>query len=91
MSNGISGSVLGAGIDAFQAGKRRVEVAAAEIAGATASADPKTQEANSFAESNRDLVTSLVELQAGKLQAQAGAKVVETADEVLGTLLDIRT
>ena len=86
----ISGSVLGAGIDAFQAGKRRVEVAAAEIAGATAS-DPKTQEANSFAESNRDLVTSLVELQAGKLQAQAGAKVVETADEVLGTLLDIRT
>ena len=84
----ISGSVLGAGIDAFQAGKRRVEVA---LAGAAASADPKTQEANSFAESNRDLVTSLVELQAGKLQAQAGAKVVETADEVLGTLLDIRT
>lgn len=86
----VSGSVLSSGLAAFQAGQRRVDVAAAEIAGAAVNTDPKAQETNSFAESNRDLVTSLVELQAGKLQAQAGAKVVETADEVLGTLVDIR-
>lgn len=87
----ISGNILSSGVEAFQAGKRRMDVAAADIAGAVAPVDPKVQESNSFADSNRDLVTSLVELQAGKMQAQAGAKVVETADEVLGTLVDIRT
>ncbi len=86
----ISGNILRSGVDAFQAGKRRADMAAADIAAAAVPVDPKVQESNSFADSNRDLVTSLVELEAGKLQAQAGAKVVETADEVLGTLVDMR-
>ena len=43
-----------------------------------------------FALQERDLATSLVDLRVGKIEAQAGAKVVATADAVLGTLLDTR-
>lgn len=75
----ISGNALHAGLSALQSGQRRVDQAAAEIAGS--SLPPA---------SNLDLATSLTELKVGKTEAQAGAKVIETADEVLGTLVDIR-
>ena len=37
-----------------------------------------------------DTADNLVQLSIGKTEAQAGAKVIETSDEVLGTLIDIR-
>lgn len=37
-----------------------------------------------------DLTQSMVDLQAQKLATQASAKVVATAEEVLGTLIDVR-
>ena len=36
------------------------------------------------------LVGSLVEMEQNKMQAQASAKVVSAADEVLGTIIDLR-
>ena len=64
----ISGSAFSSGISAVQAGQRRVDQAATEIAGAAVKEPAKTQETSRVAESNRDLATSLVELQAGKVQ-----------------------
>lgn len=39
---------------------------------------------------NTDLVSSLVDLQQSKVQAEASAKVISAVDEVLGSLIDIR-
>jgi len=36
------------------------------------------------------LVGSLVDMEQNKIQAQASAKVVSAADEVLGTIIDLR-
>lgn len=38
----------------------------------------------------QDVVEPLVELKQAELQASASAKVVETADRVLGSLLDVK-
>jgi len=40
--------------------------------------------------SNTSLVGSLVDMEQNKMQAQASAKVVSAADEVLGTIIDLR-
>ena len=37
-----------------------------------------------------NLVGSLVDLEQNKMQAQASAKVVSAADEVLGSIIDLR-
>lgn len=75
---GGSGSSLQTGLQGVQNGIRKVEQAADEIAssGTTESLDPA------------DLATSLVDLKQGELQVKASAEVIETEDEVLGTLLD---
>ncbi|MET1077135.1 MAG: hypothetical protein ABWY06_03840 [Pseudomonas sp.] len=95
----ISPSVMSSGLSSLQSGQRRVEQAATEIAGA---ALPPAQRAPGMAppqsaptapderSASTDLASSLVELNVGKVQAQAGAKLIETADDVLGTLIDTR-
>lgn len=94
----ISGSAFNSGLNAIQAGQRRVDQAATEIASNTLPQapleTPPTQQVNpspnSASNTQADLAESLVALNVGKTEAQAGAKVVETADEVLGTLIDTR-
>lgn len=95
----ISGSAFSSGLNAIQAGQRRVDQAAVDIAGNAVTSPqpggtPPTQQVspNQAIEQNApaDLAQSLVALTIGKTEAQAGAKVVETADEVLGTLIDTR-
>lgn len=92
----ISASAFNSGLNAIQAGQRRVDQAAAEIAGNAGApapvAAPPQQQVNAPSETSSqvDLATSLVALDVGKTEVQAGAKVVETADEVLGTLIDTR-
>lgn len=93
----ISGNAFNSGLNAIQAGQRRVDQAAADIAGNAvapqpAEQAPQPQQANRAAEQNSqaDLAQSLVALSVGKTEVQAGAKVVDTADEVLGTLIDTR-
>ncbi len=92
----ISGSAFSAGLSGIQAGQRRVEQAAGEIASntlpaqqptAAQSVEPSTQVRGA---SEPDLAQSLVGLTQGRNEVQASARVVETADEVLGTLIDTR-
>lgn len=95
----ISGSAFNSGLNAIQAGQRRVDQAAVDIAGNVVtppppSDTPPAQQVNPSQaleqNSQADLAQSLVALTVGKTEVQAGAKVVETADEVLGTLIDTR-
>lgn len=97
----ISGSAFNAGLSGIQAGQRRVEQAASEIAGNTLPTQQQqpaptqqTQQAQPTSQARPanepDLAQSLVGLTQGRNEVQASARVVETADEVLGTLIDTR-
>lgn len=78
----IQGNAFSAGLGAIQSGQRRLDQAAGEIAGAN------VRGVDASNQSGVELAGSLVELTVAQLQAQAGAKVVATADDVLGTLID---
>ena len=81
------------GLSSVQSGQQRVNQAASDIASInvvkpaaeSSAANPSNNQAQPV-----DLATSLVDLQIGKQQVQAGAEVIKTADDALGTLLDIR-
>ncbi|MCY1295002.1 hypothetical protein D9M68_574670 [compost metagenome] len=78
-------SAFTAGLASLSSGQQRVERAAGDIASNTL---PSANAA--VAPDLADLAAQLIELQRGKLEAQAGAKLLKTADEVLGTLIDTR-
>lgn len=94
----ISANAFSSGISTIQSGQRQVERAATGIAGNAVSAaqtplpTPAQNQVNaapqSGADNRPDLAESLVALRVGELQTQAGARLVATADEVLGTLID---
>lgn len=71
-------SVLSTGVQGVQAGLQRASRAAGDIArfGTT--------------EQDGDLATPIVDLKLSELQVKASAAVIKTADEVVGTLIDIR-
>lgn len=75
----ISGNAFSAGLASVQTGQRRVDQAGSDIASTgarTASSDA--------------LSDHLLDLRRGQHEVEAGAKVIQAADETLGTLLDIR-
>ena len=78
----ISGNMFSAGLGAIQSGQRRIDQAATDIAGSSLKPIERPQ-----AEA-ADLASSLVALDLGKVEAKSGTQVVETADAVLGTLID---
>jgi flagellar hook protein FlgE len=95
----ISGNAFSAGLSGIQAGQHRVDQAASEIASNTLPSQAPAQTAPAQqvepnpevrAASQADLAQSLVGLAQGRNEVQASARVVETADEVLGTLIDTR-
>ena len=95
----ISGNAFSAGLSGIQTGQRRVEQAASEIASNTLPTQPPAEtppaqqvepSQQSQANTQADLAESLVGLTQGRNEVQASARVVETADEVLGTLIDTR-
>ena len=93
----ISANAFSSGISTIQSGQRRVDQTAAEIAGASVAVPtqaPAPSQVNPapavLGQSSADLAESLVALRVGQHEAQAGARVVRTADEVLGTLIDIK-
>ncbi|ERI51022.1 hypothetical protein N878_24110 [Pseudomonas sp. EGD-AK9] len=96
----ISANAFNSGLSGIQAGQRRVEQAASEIASNAVSQPPQGSQtppqnqvnsAPQAAEQTRpDLAQSLVALRVGENEVRASARVVETADEVLGTLIDTR-
>ena len=78
----ISKNLFNAGLGTVQAGQRRIDQAATDIVGSSLRRGEQAQ-----AEA-ADLASSLVALDVGKFEAQAGAKVIEAADAALGTLID---
>ncbi|WP_437881919.1 pyrroloquinoline quinone biosynthesis protein PqqE [Pseudomonas sp. LRF_L74] len=94
----ISGNALGYGLNAFQSGQRRVDQAATDIAANTANSqsavERPTERVSQSIQDARDVTPSIedsaVALNVGSIEAQAGARVIKTADQVLGTLIDTR-
>ncbi len=87
----VSASTLNAGLSALQSGQRRVEQASGDIVGNMVVAPPQNQVGvapPAGADNRPDLTQSLVTLRVGLHEAQAGARLVQSADEVLGTLID---
>ena len=94
--------LLSSGFDAVRQGQYRANTAAAEIARAGAPTNPAAAgaiplqpatgqpAATTQVESNRpvNLVDNLVALQQAQREVEAGAAIIDTADEVLGTLID---
>lgn len=96
----ISTNAYSSGLGGIQAGQRRVEQAAGEIAGNAVTPPPQGSQTppqnqvnpvpQAAEQSRPDLAQSLVALRIGENEVRANARVVETADEVLGTLIDTR-
>lgn len=71
------------GIEGFQRATQRAAEASQQIAQAGLTETESTQP-------EQDLVKPVVELKQAEQQAAASAKVIETENRVLGSLLDIR-
>lgn len=74
------GSVLNTGIQGVQTGVRGMEQAAQEIVQAGSS--------NSTNSGAGDFVEPIMDLKLYENSVEASAKVIKTADEMIGTLLD---
>ena len=72
------GSLLSIGTQGVQAGMRRANEAAQDIVRVTTGSPDK----------GGDLVTPLVDLKVSEHLVAASAKVIKSADETLGTLID---
>ena len=91
--------LISSGFDAVRQGQYRANTAAAEIARAGAPVNPAAPlqaataqpVASTAVESNRpvDMVSALVALEQARQEVEAGASIIDTADEILGTLIDI--
>ncbi len=77
-------SVLSVGLQGLQNGLNSARQAAEDISRATTTAT-STENKDSAA----DITAAAVELKLSERQVQASATVIKTADEVLGTLLDV--
>lgn len=71
-------SAMDSGLYGMQKGLSQIQMSANRIAGEDKSSMDSTQ-----------LVEDVVNLNQGKMQVQASAKVVQSASETLGTLLDV--
>ena len=94
--------LLSSGFDTVRQGQYRANTAAGQIARAGAPANPAAPgaiplqpatgqpAASTRVDSNRpvNLVDSMVALQQAQREVEAGAAVIDTADEMLGTLID---
>ncbi|MCK5790528.1 MAG: hypothetical protein KAH34_06770 [Ketobacter sp.] len=74
----VIGSVLNNGVAGIQKGLSEMNKASAQVAQVATSEDPAT-----------DLAESAVSLLQSKLQVQASAKVVQTASDTMGSIIDI--
>jgi hypothetical protein len=81
MGGDISVGLMGAGLTGMQHGYRTVTNAANDIAQQTA--------VNGGRGTSTDLARPMVNLGVGERTTEASASVIRTADETLGTLLDV--
>jgi len=76
-------NLISSGVQGFQDATSRANEAAQEIA---------SQVVNDSSEDSvdqKDLVNSLVDLKVAEIDAQANAKVLQTASDLVGSLLDV--
>ncbi|MFT6207766.1 MAG: hypothetical protein ACJA0T_001680 [Colwellia sp.] len=99
-------SALASGLQGFQKAQGDVTEAAEDIAANLAvspedfgigqenntdnAASPDTASKNASSAELPDLTKAVVDLKVAEFQAKASADVIQTADETLGTLLDVR-
>ncbi len=84
----MADSVLATGLQGVQGGLYRTQEAARDIAAAS-TVDSAEQGAEGR-DVTGNLTRSLVDLKIGEQQVEASAAVVKTADEIMGTLIDIK-
>jgi len=77
-------SALNTGLQGFQEAQSRLSQAAQEIA------SQSVKDSTEDSIDTNDLTSSLVDLKVAEIDAKANAKVIQTASDVLGTLLDIK-
>jgi hypothetical protein len=80
----INSSLLSAGLGAYQAGQQRVDQASLAVA-----AQNLPDNSQAVADT-LDLTEQLMQMKVGEHQARAGARLLQTADEVLGTLVNTK-
>jgi flagellar hook-associated protein FlgK len=71
-------SMISAGLRGIQAGQSKVDVASGKIAQFQAYQD------------STEVADAMIAMREGEYQAKFGAEVVQAADEMLGTLIDIK-
>jgi hypothetical protein len=79
-------SLLSAGLGAYQAGQQRVDQASDVVADRTL---PAAETSQAMADTV-ELTEQLVQMKVGEHQANAGVRLLQTADEVLGTLVNTK-
>lgn len=79
----ISG-LMSSGLGAYQAGQQRIDTAAAAIAGDSLPAADSSQAVAEVIE----LTEQLLQMKLGEHAAKAGARMIQSADEVMGTLIN---
>ena len=77
-------NILNTGVQGFQDATRRAGEAAQDIA------SQSVKDASSESINQNDLTSSLVDLKVAELDAKANAKVIESASDLVGTLLDVK-
>lgn len=82
----ITSNLLSAGLGAYQAGQQRVDNAGAALA---AGALPVAENSQTVADAV-ELTEQLVQMKVGEHTAKAGVRLLQTADEVLGTLINTK-
>ncbi len=89
-------SAFHSGLEGFKNATTQVSESAHKIANATTPVEvvdkPETEEAQRLAapRSEVSITTELVNMKVAELQAKASAKVITTADEVMGSIIDVR-
>ncbi|MBL4942558.1 MAG: hypothetical protein JKY81_12965 [Colwellia sp.] len=85
-------SAFNSGVQGLQRATEAVDQAAADIAAETSAsyeADAANQAPASSSQTIPDLNQSIVDLKVADYQAKASTEVIKTADDNLGTLLDV--
>ena len=82
----INSSLISAGLGTYQAGQQRVDQAGLAIADHISPAAENSQAVADTIE----LAEQLLQLKVGQRQAKAGVRLLQTADEVLGTLVNTK-
>jgi hypothetical protein len=85
-------SAFNSGLQGLDKSNEQMNKAASDIAASTSYAETNKSERSPITESKQqpDLTESIVNLKVAEHQAKSSIEVIKTADETLGTLLDVR-